>query len=163
MTNSLVPQSGREPALIGDELLRKPTKRELSVAVERLFLGFFDSHRPDAVKIAALYTEILSKFSAWSMKEGVRRVVEGEVEGVNRQYLPSTAIVAHTIRTVAENSPEAKERTWRNRLAIWESGRDWNSHWGQSPEDRGFEHLCPPHLLEAFSAETNRRRLFSRK
>lgn len=157
MSDSLVPVSAAIPAPSGDELLRKPTKRELSLALEKLFLAFFDPKRTDAAKIAALYAEVISQFSAWSIKEGIRRIISGEIRELNKNFLPSTAAVADVIRKVAETSPEAVERRWRNSLALWQSGRAWDPVWGIGPEDPGFEHECPPHLRQAFGNETMRR------
>lgn len=157
MTNSIVPASTSLPIPTGAELLRGPSRRELHIEIDKLFTAFFDQQRPEAAKIAALYAQILSQFSAWSIKEGIRRVIEGEVEGVDRRFLPSTAVVAHTIRTVAENSPEAKERQWRRRLDAWRSGQEWNPHWAQDPESPSFPYLCPKHLLADFEEATRQR------
>lgn len=162
MTNSVatIPSGSVVPASV--ELLRGPTKRELHVAIEKLFTAFYDQQRPEPAKVAALYTEVISGFSAWSIKEGIRRIVEGEVPDVDRRFLPSTAVVAHTIRSLAENGPEGRERLWRRRLESWRSGKEWNPHNGQDPECESFEFICPKHLIQEFREATAHRRAFAR-
>lgn len=157
MNNSPAIPAGKQPVPVGAELVRKPTKAELGASLSLLFRAFASQQRDDPAQLAAVYVMVLGEFSAWSIQEGIRQLISGEVEGVDRTWLPSTAVVAHTVRTVAENSPEAKERQWRRRLDAWRAGREWNPHWAQDPESPSFPHLCPPHLIADFEEATRQR------
>lgn len=152
MTELMITPKSNVPA--GDELLRRPTKKELTASITLLFDAFPATQRGAPERVAAAYVIALGEFSAWSIREGVMKLIRGEFPDHQGSWLPSTAIVCRCIRHVAESGPEAVERRWRNSLAIWQSGMEWQSVWGIGPEDPGFKSQCPPHLYEAFRDET---------
>lgn len=163
MTHSVPTTSTKSTAPTGAELVRPPTKKEMAASITLLFDAFSSAQRDAPERVAAAYVFALSEYSAWSIREGIIKLVRGEYPDLHDStWLPSTAIVCRAVRRAAENSPEGKERIWRQRLAHWEAGKPWNPHWAQGPEEPAFEYLCPPHLLDAFKAETQRRRLFAR-
>lgn len=158
MNNSLTISAEKQPVPVGAELVRKATKAELQASLSLLFRAFASQQRDDPAQLAAVYVMVLGEFSAWSIKEGIRQLISGEVDGIDMTWLPSTAVVAHTIRTIAAKSPEAKERQWRHRLEAWRTGQEWNPHWAQDPESPSFPHLCPPHLVLFFEEATRQRK-----
>lgn len=157
MTHSLTTTSTKSVVPTGAELVRGPTKNEMMASITRLFDSFSAQQRDVPERVAAAYVLALSDCSAWSIKEGIRRLTCGEVAGVDRTWLPSTAVVAHTVRTVVESSAETRERLWRRRLESWRVGEAWNPHWCQDPESPAFEFICPPHLVAHFAEATRQR------
>lgn len=143
MSTSVVPVSQKSP-IVTAAVLRRPTRQELQSSLEMLFAAFHEQDRSQPEKVVAVYALALQGFSAKAIREGVRKIVSGEVAEVGR-WLPAAPVVARAVRAEEEQAKVRAELTWGRRVSGWRAIGHWEEAWGPEPFKPGCE--CPDFML----------------